>query len=140
MEHITISVTVDAKLSDTWKAWTEPEHIVNWNFASEEWCCPSAINEIVPGGRFSWRMEAKDGSIGFDYAGHYIAVEIHNFISKKLDDGRAVTISFNENDANTIVTQSFVPDGNDLELQRLGWQAIMNNFKAYTEAFQFTSS
>lgn len=131
---ITIQVTVKADLATTWNAWTQPEHIINWNFASPEWHCPAAENILEPNGIFSWRMEAKDGSMGFDFRGTYVQIIPHEEIDLVLDDGRKANVSFQENAEGIAVTQTFEPDENDPELQRQGWQAILDNFKRYLEA------
>ncbi len=131
--QITISTKIGSAKEKVWEFWTRPEHIVNWNFASDEWHCPSAVNELKPGGRFSWRMEAKDGSMGFDYSGKYGMIETNEIIKLTLEDGRKVSIEFHENDGLTEVIETFEPDANDLELQKQGWQAILDNFKSYVE-------
>jgi uncharacterized protein YndB with AHSA1/START domain len=133
MNNIKIETIIHAKIDIVWRSWTEPGHIVNWNFASPDWRCPIAANDLKPGGRFSWRMEAKDGSMGFDYAGTYVNIQEPESIEKKLDDGRKINISFIEQQGTTKVIESFEPDDNDPELQRQGWQAILDNFKKYVE-------
>jgi uncharacterized protein YndB with AHSA1/START domain len=129
---------VDVKVKDApsrvWEYWTDPEHIVNWNFATPEWHCPTAENDLVPGGRFSWRMEARDGSMGFDYAGRYDQIVEGQKIDKTLDDGRKVILIFEKEDNHTRVREIFEPDENDPELQKQGWQAILENFKNYVES------
>ena len=87
MKNITVSTNIQAPVETVWAAWTQAEHIVNWNFASDEWHCPSATNDLEPGGTFSWRMEAKDGSMGFDYAGVYQTIAPFTKIEKQLGDG-----------------------------------------------------
>jgi uncharacterized protein YndB with AHSA1/START domain len=131
--RITVSAQITASKENVWEYWTTPQHIVNWNFASDEWYCPSAENDLKPSGKFSWRMEAKDGSMGFDYSGQYESIKTHEIIELTLDDGRKVTIEFSESDGKTEVIESFEPDENDPDLQRQGWQAILDNFKAYVE-------
>ncbi len=132
---ISIGTVINAKLTKTWECWTKPEHIVHWNFASDEWCCPSATNELVPGTEFAWRMEAKDGSIGFDFTGTYDQVVEEEFISYTMSDGRKVEISFVEENSTVKLNESFEAEGsNSDELQRAGWQAILENFKKYVEA------
>ena len=134
-QMISISVVVEAPANKVWNAWTGPEHIVNWNFASEDWSCPSAINDLRSGGSFNWRMEAKDGSMGFDLSGKYIRVEEGQLIESIFDDGRRVLTTFQELGNGYIgVSQSFDPDGeNAEEPQRQGWQSILNNFKTYAD-------
>jgi uncharacterized protein YndB with AHSA1/START domain len=134
MERIVVEVTVNAPVQTVWECWTDPKEIQNWNFASDEWCCPSAMNDLRTDGSFSWRMEAKDGSMGFDYAGSYTEIKEMELIEKVLDDNRKVTIQFSESDGFTTVNESFEPDENDPELQKQGWQAILNNFKKHVES------
>lgn len=133
MKSITVNTIVNAAPDKVWELWTSPEHIINWNFATQEWHCPNAKNDLKPGGAFSWRMEAKDGNMGFDYAGKYIKIEEPVLIEKELEDRRKVTISFKASDGMVEVIETFEPDENDPELQRQGWQAILNNFKKYVE-------
>lgn len=130
---ITVQVVVSASIDKVWTFWTNPKHIVNWNFASDDWMCPNAINNFEPNGKFSWRMEAKDGSVGFDYSGTYNNVETQKQIELTLDDNRKVFISFSFDNGMTTITEIFEPDENDIELQKQGWQAILNNFKKYVE-------
>lgn len=133
-ETITVAVTLNAPLEKVWKHWTDPAHITQWNFAADSWHCPAASNELKTGGIFSWRMEAKDGSMGFDYAGTYENVEDLKSISKKLGDGRMVYILFTEQGDTTTLTETFEPETvNPLEMQQTGWQAILNNFKKQVE-------
>ena len=131
--QITVNQIINAPIQKVWEYWTSPEHIVHWNFATDEWQCPTAINDLEPEGKFSWRMEAKDGSMGFDYAGVYRSIEPFEKIEKNLDDGRLVTVHFSEQDGVTEVVENFEPDENSIDLQRQGWQAILNNFKKYVE-------
>jgi len=131
---ITVQVTVNAAIEKVWACWTRPENITKWNFASDDWHSPSAQNDLVPGGRFLWRMEAKDGSFGFDFSGVYDEVILHEYISYTLDDGRIVQITFKPDGNNTEVAEVFEAEAeNSLELQQSGWQAILNNFKKYAE-------
>ncbi len=113
-----------------WEAWTQPDHICNWNFASDDWCCPGATNNLLPGGTFNYRMEATDGSAGFDFEGTYVEVEPHKLIRYTIGDGRLVDIRFEDGPGGITVTESFeTEDVNSAELQRQGWQAILDNFK-----------
>lgn len=122
-------------LGNTWEYWTKPEHIVKWNNASKDWHIPWAENDLRAGGRFVSRMEAKDGSFGFNFGGVYDAVTENEYIENTLDDGRKVKIIFTAEGSNTRVVESFEPENiNSLELQKGGWQAILDNFKKYTEA------
>lgn len=131
---ITVQTTVNAPVHKVWNYWTEPKHIVQWNYANNDWLCPSAENDLKAGGRFLWRMEAKDGSFGFDFSGEYITVAPQQTLVYRLNDGRNVTINFEPKDSTTTVTETFEPETeNDIELQQQGWQAILENFKNYVE-------
>lgn len=133
--EITISTNVNADTKKVWEAYTKPEHIVNWNFASDDWCCPSAENDLQVGGRYNARMEAKDGSFGFDFSAVYSEVIENEKLVYTLEDGRAVTTVFNDNGASTTVTTTFVAESeNSVEMQREGWQAILDNFRNYAES------
>jgi uncharacterized protein YndB with AHSA1/START domain len=133
-DSIRVETLVRAPIQKVWEYWTSPEHIIKWNFASDDWHCPSAENNLRSGGKFSWRMEAKNGSMGFDYSGKYTQIKELELIKLVLEDDRQVGIEFRENDGMTAVIEVFEPDENDPELQRLGWQAILDNFKNYVEA------
>ena len=133
--NITVETTVDAPINKVWKLWTEPAHITQWAFASPEWHAPRAENDLRPGGSFSSRMEAKDGSMGFDFAGVYDEVRENQYISYTLGDGRKVEITFTSQGNQTRVVETFEAENkNPLEMQKTGWQAIMNNFKHYAES------
>jgi uncharacterized protein YndB with AHSA1/START domain len=133
---ITVEALVNAPLDTTWAFWTEPDHITQWNNASDDWHTPWAKNDLVPGGRFVARMEAKDGSMGFDFGGTYDEVVEHRKIAYTLDDNRKVTVSFSETDSGTRIVEEFeAEDENSAELQQQGWQAILDNFKRYTESY-----
>ncbi len=135
MERISVQTSVQSDLEKVWEYWTNPEHITKWNFASDEWCCPKAINNLKPNGKFSWRMEAKDGSMGFDFEGTYENIVGHKFISYRLSDNRKVDIKFTQNGNEVEVSESFDAGGtNSDEQQRAGWQAILENFKEYLES------
>jgi uncharacterized protein YndB with AHSA1/START domain len=132
---ITISATIEAPVEKVWDCWTLPQHITNWTFASDDWHSPKATNDLKVDGKFFTRMEAKDGSFGFDFEGTYTHVEMHRFIQYVLANSRVVKISFAKEGTDTIVTESFDPENeNSRELQQQGWQAILNNFKKYVEA------
>lgn len=134
--RITISATVSADTKKVWDYYTSPEHITKWNFADPSWHCPSATNDLAVGGRYVARMEAKDGSYGFDFDAVYTDV-VHEERITYTFGGRYATISFVEDEDNgtTEVTISFDPETeHPIELQRDGWQAILNNFKQYTES------
>ena len=126
MKAITITTEVRKPMQKVWEYFTIPKHITKWNFASSDWACPHATNDLKPGGKFSWRMEAKDGSMGFDYSGTYTEIKHHDLIKYTLDDGREVSVKFEESGGIVLVTETFEPENqNDLEMQRQGWQAIL---------------
>ena len=134
-EKITISVIVNASLSQVWKAFTAPDSIVKWNFASDDWCCPKATNDLRADGLFKYRMESSDGKIGFDFEGKYTRVIPENRIEYILGDDRKVSIEFRGIGEQTEVVETFDAETeNSLELQRSGWQAILNNFKKHAES------
>jgi uncharacterized protein YndB with AHSA1/START domain len=131
---ITVDTTIDASIEKVWECWTLPEHITGWNFASDDWCSPSAQNDLREGSYFSWRMEAKDGSMGFDFSGKYTRVLLREKIEYILDDGRHVIILFKPVGEKTKVTETFETENiYPPEKQREGWQSILNNFKKYVE-------
>ncbi|MVT12299.1 SRPBCC family protein [Chitinophaga tropicalis] len=132
---LTVAATVNAPVEKVWKTWSTPEDIMKWNSPSDDWHTPSATNDLRPGGKFTSRMEAKDGSWGFDFAGIYDAVEEHKLIEYTIADGRTVKVVFEANGNTTTVTEFFEPESeNPIEMQQAGWQAIMDNFKKYTES------
>ncbi|SRR6185312_9594993 len=132
---IIIEVIVNAPIEKIFDFWTKPEHIVNWSYASDDWHTPTAENDLRKGGKFSSRMEAKDGSMGFDFGGVYDEVIQNKYIEYTLGDGRKVKINFTRKGDQTEITESFeAENANSLEMQKAGWQAILNNFKKYTEA------
>ena len=131
---ITIQVVVSADKNKAWDYYTLPEHIVNWNFASEDWCCPAASNDLVVGGKFSWRMEAKDGSYGFDFEGVYTEIVPLAKIKYIFMDQREAEIVFSDLTEGTLVQIVFDAEKeNSLELQEEGWQSILTNYKSHTE-------
>ncbi len=131
---ITVTTMIQAPIEEVWTAWTEPGHIVHWNFASDDWCAPRAENDLRAGGKFNWRMEAKDGSAGFDFNGEYAFVEPKSRIEYVIEGGRNVSVNFREEKSGCHVIESFDPENeNSLEMQRAGWQAILDNFKKYVE-------
>lgn len=131
---ITVRTTVNAPIEKVWNVWTEPEHIVKWNSASDDWHTTKAENDLRKGGQFSSRMEAKDGSFGFDFGGTYDIVEPYKLITYTMGDGRRVEVIFEMEGNLTHVTESFDAEGtNSLEMQQGGWQAIMDSFRKYTE-------
>lgn len=133
--NITIEQTVNTSAEKIWKLWTGTEHITKWNAASDDWHTPSAENDLRAGGKFSSRMEAKDGSMGFDFWGIYDEVKPHELIAYTMGDGRKARIIFAAEGNATKVTITFDAENqNPVEMQRGGWQAILDNFKKYAEA------
>jgi len=132
---IKVEVFVNAGLEDAWKCFTQPEHILNWNAASADWHCPAARNELKAGGTFSYRMEARVGSMGFDFSGKFIAVEPLKHLSILLDDNRTLEVWFEEQIGGVRVTEEFEAEQeNEPELQRMGWQAILDGYKIYCQS------
>lgn len=131
---ITIEATVNASAEKVWKVWTNTEDITQWNNASPDWHTTRAENDLRPGGKFLSRMEAKDGSMGFDFWGIYDVVKPHEYIEMTLGDDRKVKIYFKASGDQTHIVETFEAEGeNPIEMQRAGWQAILDNFKQYTE-------
>jgi len=132
---ITVEVTVNAHVAKVWNLWTEPKHIIHWNNASDDWHSPYAENDLREEGRFNYRMEARDGSMGFDFTGQYNRVDLNKRIDYTLDDGREVHILFIPDGNMTVVKETFEAEQiNSYDLQRTGWQAILDNFKNYVES------
>ncbi len=133
--EISIETMVDAPLERVWAAWITPEDITQWNFASEEWCCPRAEIDLQAGGKFSYRMEAKDGSMGFDFEGTFTAITPRESIEYALGDDRKVRITFTQTGSGVRVVETFeAEDAFSAEQQRQGWQSILNNFKKHVES------
>lgn len=131
---ITVTTSVAAPIETVWNCWTLPQHIVEWNFASDSWHTPRAENDLRVGGRLLWRMEAKDGSFGFDFCGTYEQVEAQRLIVYRLDDDRMVTVRFEMLPNAVRVTEAFEAEStHPLEMQQAGWQAILNNFKKHVD-------
>lgn len=132
--QITIEALVNTNLDTAWTAYTSPEHIVNWNFASDDWQCPSAENDLRAGGKYKARMEAKDGSFGFDFEAVYDEVIPHSKLAYTMGDGRKCIITFTEiENAVKVVTVFEAESMNPPEFQKQGWQMILDNYKKYTE-------
>jgi uncharacterized protein YndB with AHSA1/START domain len=118
----------------TWKLWTEPQHIMQWNNASDDWHTPWVKADFREGGKFVARMEAKDGSMGFDFEGIYKVLRTNEYIEYIISDGRKVQVNFSGNANQTRVVETFEAETeNSIELQRMGWQSILDNFKKYAE-------
>jgi len=132
--EITVKITVNEPIEKVWKCWTEPKYITKWNSASEDWHTPFAENDLRVGGSFISRMEAKDGSFGFDFSGTYDEVKLYDVISYVAADGRKVKITFIGQEKENKIIETFEAEStNSIELQQKGWQAILDNFKNFTE-------
>lgn len=132
---ITVEATVNAPVEKVWKSWSEPQHITKWCAASDDWHAPYAENDLRKDGKFKTTMAAKDGSFSFDFEGEYSNVQPNKLIEYAMSDGRKVKILFTANGNETKVTETFDPENeNPIEMQRGGWQAILDNFKKYTES------
>jgi uncharacterized protein YndB with AHSA1/START domain len=134
---ITIETVVDAPLGTVWDAWNNPNDIMRWNSASEDWHCPSSSVDLREGGRFSSRMEARDGSAGFDFEGEYTRVVPREAIHYRMGDGREVSVRFSQREKGVHVSETFDADSeHSSEMQRAGWQAILDNFRRHVEGGQ----
>lgn len=132
---ITIEATVKASAEKVWKLWTTPSDIIQWNSPSPEWHTPKAEHDLKAGGKFLFRMEARDGSMGFDFGGVYDVVNPNEYLEYTIGDGRKVKINFNSKSSETHIVQTFEAETqNSIDMQRGGWQAILNNFKKYAES------
>lgn len=132
--RIIVSNLVKKPLAHVWTCWTEPEHITQWNAASDDWHCPEASNDLRVGGKFCSVMAARDGSFSFDFEGVYNDVRSHERIAYTMSDGRTCEILFSAEDGGTRVVESFDAETeNSVEMQRAGWQAILDRFKGYAE-------
>jgi uncharacterized protein YndB with AHSA1/START domain len=134
---ITVTALVDAPMERVWNCWVLPEHITQWNQASADWHSPAAENDLRVGGQFCFRMEAKDGSMGFDFRGTYVEVIPQERIIYTIEDGRKVDIRFTQEGDNVRVVEIFEAENeNAPELQQAGWQAILDHFARYTVALE----
>ncbi len=132
---ITVETTVNAATEKAWECWTAPEHIMQWNNASDDWHTPRVTNDLREGGEFVYRMEAKDGSVGFDFGGKYTKLVEQKQIDFVMDDGRKVSITFDGHDGHTHIAETFDPESeNSSELQQQGWQSILDNYKKHVES------
>ena len=137
MEKITVQTVVNAPMPRVWESWTKPEHVVQWAFASDDWEAPAAENDLRVGGKFKTTMAAKDKSESFDFTGAYTALKEHELIEYDMDDGRHVKVEFSEVPEGVRVVETFDPEGeNPADVQRSGWQAILDNFKKHVEGDQ----
>ncbi|MCF2489350.1 SRPBCC family protein [Dyadobacter sp. CY347] len=133
-QKITVETTVHAPVATVWEQFNAPEHITQWCFASDDWHAPSADNDIRTGGKFRTTMAAKDGSFSFDFGGIYSNVIPESVIEYAMEDGRQVQVTFTDHGDSTTVTEIFdAEQTNPAEMQKDGWQAILNNFKKHVE-------
>ena len=131
---ITVEAVIRAEKDKVWDFYTNPDHITQWNFADLSWHCPSAENDMRVGGKYRARMEARDGSFGFDFEAIYTDVAMWDSFTYVMPDGREVNVHFDEGGGKTVVTVIFDAETqNPIEMQKGGWQAILNNFKTYAE-------
>ncbi len=132
---ITVTATINAEAKQVWNFYTNPEHITKWNFADPSWHCPSASNDMRVGGKYSARMEARDGSFGFDFEAIYDEVVPGEKFTYTMTDGRQAAVDFKKRGDKTEVIVTFDPENeNPIEMQKGGWQSILDNFKKYAEA------
>jgi uncharacterized protein YndB with AHSA1/START domain len=135
MQPITITTEIAAPIDTVWNCWNTPEHIMQWNAAHESWHCPASKIDLRPGGEYHTTMAARDGSMSFDFWGTYDEVQAPTFVSSTLGDGRKMSVRFDALEEGTRVTETFDPENqNPIDMQRAGWQSILDNFKRYVEA------
>ena len=133
-EAITVETTVHSSIEEVWKIWTTASHIMNWNNPSDDWHSPNSFIDLKEGGHFSFRMEAKDGSVGFDHKGVYDKVKVRELIEYTVADGRKSVIQFIPNGNETRIIETFEPEPETpIDMQRDFCQAVLNNFKQYAE-------
>ncbi|MFZ9221355.1 MAG: SRPBCC domain-containing protein [Sediminibacterium sp.] len=131
---ITVTTIINVPLQKVWEYWTKEEHVKNWNFAASDWHCPNATNNLQVGGEFHYTMAAKDNSFSFDFWGTYQNIEPEKSLEITLGDGRQMKVGFEAKGDSTVVTEQFEPETqNPEEMQKAGWQMILDNFKAYVE-------
>ncbi len=134
LSKITVEATVNAPVAKVWETWNTPSDIMQWNTADPSWHTPSSENDLRTGGKFKNRMEAKDGSFGFDFEGTYDKVDLHKEIAYTMPDGRTARTIFEEKEGKTSVATTFDAETeNDPEFQKQGWQSILDNFVRYAE-------
>ena len=132
---ILVQATLAADMQKVWDYYTKPEYITKWNFASDDWHCPSASNDMKIGGKYLARMEAKDGSFGFEFSATYDSIAPGESFQYTIEDGRIVYVNFEKAGNNTLIKVEFEAESvNSIELQKGGWQAILDNFKKFTES------
>ena len=134
MTLITVRSTINTPISKVWECWTQENHIIHWNFASPDWHCPEAKNNLQVGGEFHYIMAAKDGSFSFDFWGTYQKIIQEKTLAIELGDQRKMFVHFEETKEGTLITEEFEPESqNPPEMQQMGWQMILDNFKGYVE-------
>ena len=132
--QITVQTKINTSIAQVWECWTNPKHIMHWNFASDDWCCPAATNDLTVGSEFHYTMAAKDDSFSFDFWGTYDHIVFYEILSITLGDGRKLKVTFEAIGHGILLTESFEPESeNPVELQQAGWQQILDNFKKYVE-------
>lgn len=132
---VTVQATIDIDCTKAWNYYTNPEHITKWNFADSSWHCPNAENNLQVGGKYRARMEAKDGSFGFDFEAVYSELVVGEKFTFVLSDSREVSVTFHKHNNQTDVIVTFDAENqNPIEMQKDGWQAILDNFKKYAES------
>ncbi|MGZ4035577.1 MAG: SRPBCC domain-containing protein [Bacteroidia bacterium] len=140
-KKVTVETTVNARIEVVWKLWTEPRHIKNWYNASDEWYVPAAENNLRVNGKFKITMSSKDDDEHFDFEGVYTKVDENKLIEYTINDGRKVKIIFSTEGKETVITETFeIENIHPAKKQKDGWQSILNNFKKYVEAYQFTGT
>ena len=132
--QITVQTKINASIDQVWECWTNPKHVMHWNFASDDWCCPAATNDLTVGSEFHYTMAAKDDSFSFDFWGTYDHIVFYEILSITLGDGRKLKVTYEAIGNGILLTESFEPESeNPVELQQAGWQQILDNFKKYVE-------
>lgn len=135
---INVTAIVNAPIETVWDAWNTPSDIMQWNSADPNWHCPASENDVRVNGKFKNRMEAKDGSFGFDFEGIYDKVELFKELAYSMNDGRKVRTVFTEKDGKTTLSTVFDAESeNEVEVQKQGWQAILNSFVKYVESKKY---
>lgn len=131
---ITVQTTINNSIEKVWDSYTNTNHVIHWNFASDDWHCPQASNELKVGSPFNYEMASKDGSMSFNFTGVFTEIDVYKTIQYTMDDGRKAILNFKETEQGVEVIEQFEPEKmNTEELQRFGWQSILDNFKKYTE-------
>ncbi|QYJ76748.1 MULTISPECIES: SRPBCC family protein [Shewanella] len=131
----TVQTLIDAPIAVVWQAWTTPSHICQWNFADDSWCCPAAEIDLREGGSFSYRMQARDGSMGFDFGGTFTHLIPGSALGYVMEDGREVQVTLRQTPEGVLLEETFDnEDQHTAEQQRQGWQAILNNFRHHVDS------